>query len=162
MLHWSLKRVFGGFLSVFIVVLTLFNIRKTNSESPSNLRGKIKSIETTSFINSSSKFPFTLYGTAWKKEATASLVELALNNGFRSIDTACKIYSLNRALTHSLICHFFFKVNQNITMKRVWEMVYKLPLQKEWLLVVICLFKLNSLLLGARIRTTYRTTATIR
>ncbi len=162
MLNWSLKRVFGGVLSVFIVILTLFNIHKTNSESPSIFRGKIKSIETpsgtmqptqgysltrlltysliyslflfqggsrvlTSFINNSSKFPFTLYGTAWKKEATASLVELALNNGFRSIDTACKIRSLTHSLTHSLTNRFLLKVNQNITMKRVWAMVYKLP-----------------------------------
>ncbi len=125
-LNWSLKRVFGSILTIFIVILTLFNIRKTSSESSSNLRGKTKTIVNTtmsmqgiciptsflailcwhfttfvggrvltSFLTSSSKFPFTLYGTAWKKEATASLVELALKNGFRSIDTACM------CLTHS-------------------------------------------------------------
>lgn len=31
-----------------------------------------------------------IYGTAWKKEQTAILVELAIQNGFRSIDTACQ------------------------------------------------------------------------
>jgi diketogulonate reductase-like aldo/keto reductase len=34
--------------------------------------------------------PPILYGTAWKKGATASLVELALRLGFRGIDTACQ------------------------------------------------------------------------
>jgi len=31
-----------------------------------------------------------IYGTAWKKERTAGLVELALSTGFRGIDTACQ------------------------------------------------------------------------
>ena len=34
--------------------------------------------------------PFLIYGTAWKKEATADLVYRAINNGFRFIDTACQ------------------------------------------------------------------------
>ncbi|MFG1293903.1 aldo/keto reductase family protein [Xanthobacter versatilis] len=34
--------------------------------------------------------PRILYGTAWKKERTAELVELALRSGFRGIDTACQ------------------------------------------------------------------------
>ncbi|MGC1371504.1 MAG: aldo/keto reductase [Candidatus Sulfotelmatobacter sp.] len=37
---------------------------------------------------SSSPIPGFLYGTAWKEERTASLVELALRAGFRGIDTA--------------------------------------------------------------------------
>ena len=32
--------------------------------------------------------PSFMYGTAWKKEATTSLVQLAVNSGFRAIDTA--------------------------------------------------------------------------
>src|ERR1700679_4142736 len=32
--------------------------------------------------------PELLYGTAWKKDPTASLTELALRTGFRGIDTA--------------------------------------------------------------------------
>jgi len=34
--------------------------------------------------------PALLYGTAWKKERTAELVELAVSLGFRGIDTACQ------------------------------------------------------------------------
>jgi len=36
----------------------------------------------------SNKIPNFIYGTAWKKEATTALVELALQSGFRAIDTA--------------------------------------------------------------------------
>ena len=34
--------------------------------------------------------PVLKYGTAWKKEATAELVEKAIKAGFRHIDTACQ------------------------------------------------------------------------
>lgn len=34
--------------------------------------------------------PRIIYGTAWKKERTATLVEEALRTGFRGIDTACQ------------------------------------------------------------------------
>jgi diketogulonate reductase-like aldo/keto reductase len=34
--------------------------------------------------------PPMLYGTAWKKDATAALVEQALRLGFRGVDTACQ------------------------------------------------------------------------
>ena len=34
--------------------------------------------------------PQLLYGTAWKKERTATLVRAALDEGFRAIDTACQ------------------------------------------------------------------------
>ncbi len=36
------------------------------------------------------KMPGIIYGTAWKKERTAELVEKALQAGFRGIDTACQ------------------------------------------------------------------------
>lgn len=36
------------------------------------------------------RMPRIIYGTAWKKERTAELVELALRSGFRGIDTACQ------------------------------------------------------------------------
>jgi diketogulonate reductase-like aldo/keto reductase len=44
------------------------------------------------FILSSSKVrvPRIIYGTAWKKAATESLVSLAIQKGFRGIDTACQ------------------------------------------------------------------------
>jgi len=34
--------------------------------------------------------PQIIYGTAWKKDRTAALVEQAINLGFRGIDTACQ------------------------------------------------------------------------
>jgi diketogulonate reductase-like aldo/keto reductase len=34
--------------------------------------------------------PRIIYGTAWKKAATEQLVTLAIQNGFRAIDTACQ------------------------------------------------------------------------
>jgi len=36
------------------------------------------------------KMPKMIYGTAWKKERTADLVEMAVLSGFRGIDTACQ------------------------------------------------------------------------
>ena len=36
------------------------------------------------------KMPKLIYGTAWKKERTAGLVEKAVKLGFRGIDTACQ------------------------------------------------------------------------
>lgn len=36
------------------------------------------------------KIPKMIYGTAWKKERTADLVEMAILSGFRGIDTACQ------------------------------------------------------------------------
>lgn len=36
------------------------------------------------------KIPRIIYGTAWKKDNTAALVELAIGQGFRGIDTACQ------------------------------------------------------------------------
>lgn len=36
------------------------------------------------------QMPGIIYGTAWKKDLTASLVEEAINQGFRGIDTACQ------------------------------------------------------------------------
>ena len=36
------------------------------------------------------KIPNMIYGTAWKKENTTTLVYEALMEGFRAIDTACQ------------------------------------------------------------------------
>jgi diketogulonate reductase-like aldo/keto reductase len=41
-------------------------------------------------MNTASNLPTLIYGTAWKKERTADLVEKALLTGFRGIDTACQ------------------------------------------------------------------------
>lgn len=40
--------------------------------------------------NNNVKMPVLIYGTAWKKERTADLVEMAVISGFRGIDTACQ------------------------------------------------------------------------
>lgn len=40
--------------------------------------------------NMKPKMPPLIYGTAWKKERTAELVEKAIMHGFRGIDTACQ------------------------------------------------------------------------
>jgi diketogulonate reductase-like aldo/keto reductase len=42
--------------------------------------------------------PGIIYGTAWKKERTADLVEKALLTGFRGIDTACQPKHYDEAL----------------------------------------------------------------
>ena len=43
------------------------------------------------------KLPPLIYGTAWKKEKTAELVEQAVLYGFRGIDTACQPKHYNEA-----------------------------------------------------------------
>lgn len=45
----------------------------------------------------SARQPFIVYGTAWKKERTAELVEQAVKAGFRFIDTACQPKHYNEA-----------------------------------------------------------------
>jgi diketogulonate reductase-like aldo/keto reductase len=51
------------------------------------------------FIISSSKIrvPRIIYGTAWKKAATEQLVGIAIQRGFRGIDTACQPKHYNEA-----------------------------------------------------------------
>lgn len=43
------------------------------------------------------QMPPLMYGTAWKKEDTADLVEMAIMSGFRGIDTACQPKHYNEA-----------------------------------------------------------------
>lgn len=40
--------------------------------------------------NDNVRMPALIYGTAWKKEHTVELVEMAVLSGFRGIDTACQ------------------------------------------------------------------------
>jgi diketogulonate reductase-like aldo/keto reductase len=44
------------------------------------------------------EIPRIIYGTAWKKTATAPLVRLAIQSGFRGIDTACQPKHYDEAL----------------------------------------------------------------
>ena len=43
------------------------------------------------------RMPRIIYGTAWKKDSTAALVEQAIELGFRGIDTACQPKHYNEA-----------------------------------------------------------------
>jgi len=43
------------------------------------------------------RMPLIIYGTAWKKDNTAALVEQAITLGFRGIDTACQPKHYNEA-----------------------------------------------------------------
>jgi len=43
------------------------------------------------------RIPWIIYGTAWKKDSTAVLVEQAISLGFRGIDTACQPKHYNEA-----------------------------------------------------------------
>lgn len=43
------------------------------------------------------RMPRIIYGTAWKQERTAALVEQAIESGFRGIDTACQPKHYNEA-----------------------------------------------------------------
>src|ERR1700760_749475 len=46
---------------------------------------------------SSAPIPTLLYGTAWKKDPTAALTELAVRTGFRGIDTANQLRHYHEA-----------------------------------------------------------------
>jgi diketogulonate reductase-like aldo/keto reductase len=43
------------------------------------------------------RMPRIIYGTAWKKDNTAALVEQAISLGFRGLDTACQPKHYNEA-----------------------------------------------------------------
>lgn len=43
------------------------------------------------------EIPTMLYGTAWKKERTASYVVQAIKSGFKGIDVACQPKHYNEA-----------------------------------------------------------------
>lgn len=59
--------------------------------------------------NQNVRIPYMLYGTAWKKERTADLVALALENGFRGIDTACQPKHYEEALVGEGVKRFYQK-----------------------------------------------------
>lgn len=51
--------------------------------------------------------PAFIYGTAWKKQETARLVELALNSGFRAIDTANQLKHYDEAEVGKALASFY-------------------------------------------------------
>lgn len=58
--------------------------------------------------------PNFIYGTAWKKEATTALVELALKSGFRAIDTANQAKHYSEALVGEAL------IGSGISREKVW------------------------------------------
>lgn len=58
--------------------------------------------------------PNFIYGTAWKKEATTNLVELALKSGFRAIDTA------NQAKHYSEVLVGEALIKSGISRDQIW------------------------------------------
>ena len=90
----------------WIISLSLMGKSITIDSRKTTLRGQILSesvpykVSTTNMSAKSmlqSKLPFIMYGTAWKKEKTASLVSQAVESGFRFIDTACQPKHYNEA-----------------------------------------------------------------
>ncbi|WP_333803244.1 aldo/keto reductase family protein [Sulfurospirillum sp.] len=59
--------------------------------------------------NQNVHIPCMLYGTAWKKERTADLVALALEKGFKGIDTACQPKHYEEALVGEGLERFYNK-----------------------------------------------------
>ena len=57
--------------------------------------------------NQNVSIPCMLYGTAWKKERTADLVALALEKGFRGIDTAAQPKHYEEALVGEGVKRFY-------------------------------------------------------
>eukprot|EP00984_Skeletonema_dohrnii_P019955 scaffold9647_cov72-Skeletonema_dohrnii-CCMP3373.AAC.1 len=89
----------------WLIALSLISksIDKDGSKT-TTLRGQIQSVLVEQPMNKQSakymlqsKLPYIVYGTAWKKDATASLVSKAVESGFRFIDTACQPKHYNEA-----------------------------------------------------------------
>jgi len=73
--------VFAALLLCVTLVIT-----SSDTSSPSGVRALSK--EETNFPQQKSMH--LIYGTAWKKDETARLVQEAITSGFRHIDTACQ------------------------------------------------------------------------
>ncbi len=61
--------------------------------------------------------PNFIYGTAWKKEATANLVELALKSGFRAIDTANQAKHYSESLVGDALIN---AAKNGISREQIW------------------------------------------
>ncbi|CAJ1402413.1 unnamed protein product [Effrenium voratum] len=59
-----------------------------------------------------------IYGTAWKKEATADLVKLALRQGFRALDTANMPKHYNESLVGEAVSEFL--ATGQLTRDQLW------------------------------------------
>jgi diketogulonate reductase-like aldo/keto reductase len=61
--------------------------------------------------------PNFIYGTAWKKEATTHLVELAVKSGFRAIDTANQAKHYSEALVGEALLK---AAEEGISREQIW------------------------------------------
>jgi hypothetical protein len=91
-------RKFALFSVCFLISVALFAVRSLESSStfPGHLRKGKKSmaapaIAKVAMSHPPVRFPFIIYGTAWKKERTKDLVIQAVKAGFRAVDTACQV-----------------------------------------------------------------------
>ncbi|KAL7437623.1 hypothetical protein ACHAXM_006115 [Skeletonema potamos] len=93
----------------WFISLSMIGKSSTDKDSKITLRGQSHSVSETEHYHPQgimqlsaksmlqSKLPYIVYGTAWKKDATASLVSKAVESGFRFIDTACQPKHYNEA-----------------------------------------------------------------
>ena len=83
---WLLALLFFlGLTGTFTYTSSRDNMASSTTNSPTIF---VAAISATRMLKSGK--PYLLYGTAWKKERTAALVEQAITSGFRFIDTACQ------------------------------------------------------------------------
>ena len=93
------------FIAWLITLSLMGNSINKDESSATSFRGQIQSQPKDTMNNKivsaksmlQSKLPYIMYGTAWKKERTASLVSQAVESGFRFIDTACQPKHYNEA-----------------------------------------------------------------
>jgi len=85
-LHWAILGIVGFIFLIAGLYVVL------NAQEAEMLTEMGRSRHLAEFGN-----PFIVYGTAWKKENTATFVNQAIHAGFRHIDTACQPKHYNEA-----------------------------------------------------------------
>ena len=92
-------KIFAASLTLFFVIIAISSEKlsgssraKVPSEISNYLRstGRARTYSMSVALSRTAPVPLFLYGTAWKKERTEELVDLAIRKGFRGIDTACQ------------------------------------------------------------------------
>ena len=96
-LKYLALRIFALGLVVYVIVVTSSPPTNTNKRLRQQSNKSLQlsamaapNLRAGSVLLSTAPIPSLLYGTAWKKERTEELVELAIRTGFRGIDTACQ------------------------------------------------------------------------
>lgn len=72
--------------------------------------------------------PTFIYGTAWKKEATPALVELALKSGFRAVDTANQAKHYSEKLVGDALANM---ASRGIGREQIWLQTKFTPLDGQ-------------------------------